>query len=210
MNDISMFKNISSDEIEFMLKCFHAIQMTYKKERTIISSIINSNYIGVILSGTANMVRYDYNGNRTILEKLERDSVFGNIFTALGNDISIIATSDCEVLLIEYSHVYEQCRKNCKCHITFTSNVLDLLSKKVIELNERLEVLSNRTIRDKLLSYFALLVKGKSKRTLTLPFTYTELADYLSVDRSAMTRELKNLKDEGFITTNGKRITLNY
>lgn len=210
MNDLSIFKNIANDEIEFMLKCFHAIHMTYKKERTIISSIINSNYIGVILSGTANMVRYDYKGNRTILEKLERNSVFGNIFTMLGNDISIIATTDCEVLLIEYSHVYEQCRKNCRCHSIFTSNILDLLSNKVNELNERLEVLSNRSIRDKLLSYFGLLVKGKSKRSFILPFTYTELADYLSVDRSAMQRELKNLKDEGFITTNGKRVTLNY
>lgn len=210
MNDLSIFKNITNDEIEFMLKCFHAIRMTYKKERTIISSIINSNYIGVILSGTANMVRYDYKGNRTILEKLERNSVFGNIFTMLGNDISIIATTDCEVLLIEYSHVYEQCRKNCRCHSIFTSNILDLLSDKVNELNERLEVLSNRSIRDKLLSYFGLLVKGKSKRSFILPFTYTELADYLSVDRSAMQRELKNLKDEGFITTNGKRVTLNY
>ena len=210
MNDLAIFKNISNDEIEFMLKCFYAIRMVYKKERTIISSIINSNYIGVILSGTANMVRYDYKGNRTILEKLERNSVFGNIFTMLGNDISIIATTDCEVLLIEYSHVYEQCRKNCRCHTIFTSNILDLLSNKVIDLNERLEVLSNRSIRDKLLSYFGLLVKGKSKRSFILPFTYTELADYLSVDRSAMQRELKNLKDEGFITTNGKRITLNY
>ena len=210
MNDLAIFKNISNDEIEFMLKCFHAIRMVYKKERTIISSIINSNYIGVILSGTANMVRYDYKGNRTILEKLERNSVFGNIFTFLGNDLSIIATTDCDVLLIEYSHVYEQCRKNCRCHTIFTSNILDLLSNKVIDLNERLEVLSNRSIRDKLLSYFGLLVKGKSKRSFILPFTYTELADYLSVDRSAMQRELKNLKDEGFITTNGKRITLNY
>ena len=156
------------------------------------------------------MVRFDYKGNRTIIEKLEKGSVFGNIFMMLDNDISIIATTDCEVLLIEYSHVYEQCRKNCRCHSIFTSNILDLLSKKVIELNERLEVLSNRSIRDKLLSYFNMLVKGKSKRVFILPFTYTELADYLSVDRSAMQRELKNLKDEGFISTNGKRITLNY
>ena len=210
MEELAIFKNISRDEIDFMLKCFHAIRMVYKKERTIISSIINSNYIGVILSGTANMVRFDYKGNRTIIEKLEKGSVFGNIFMMLDNDISIIATTDCEVLLIEYSHVYEQCRKNCRCHTIFTSNILDLLSNKVTDLNERLEVLSNRSIRDKLLSYFNMLVKGKSKRVFILPFTYTELADYLSVDRSAMQRELKYLKDEGFITTSGKKITLNY
>ena len=68
----------------------------------------------------------------------------------------------------------------------------------------------NSVIRHQFDSYFNLLVKGKSSRTFHLPFTYTELADYLSVDRSAMMRELKNLKEEGFITTTGRKIKLNY
>lgn len=210
MNELTIFKNISLIDVECMLKCFDAKKLLYKKERTIISNIINTKTIGVILSGTANMVRYDYNGNRTIIEKLERDSVFGEVFSYLGNDISVIATSDCEVLFIDYNHIINRCKKNCPRHALLTDNVLQLLSKKIIQLNGRLEVLSKRTIRDKLLSYFNLLVKGKTTRSFHLPFTYTELADYLSVDRSAMMRELKNLKEEGFIVTNGRKIVLNY
>ena len=84
------------------------------------------------------------------------------------------------------------------------------MSKKIIELNGRLEVLSKRTIREKLLGYFNLMVKGKMNRYFYLPFSYTELADYLAIDRSAMMREIKNLKDEGFIKTNGHKITLLY
>lgn len=210
MDELTIFKNISSLDIECMLKCFGARKLLYKKDRTIISNVINTKTVGVMLSGNANMVRYDYNGNRTIIEKLEKDSVFGEVFSYLGNDISVIATSECEVLFIDYDHIINRCKKNCLHHAILTDNVLHLLSKKIIELNGRLEVLSKRSIRDKLLSYFDLLVKGKSNRTFHLPFTYTELADYLSVDRSAMMRELKNLKDEGFITTNGRRIMLNY
>lgn len=210
MEKLTVFKNIDPLSIECMLKCFDAKKILYKKDRTIISNVLNTNMIGVILSGNANMIRYDYNGNRTIIEKLEEDSVFGEVFSYLGSDISVIATTDCEVLFFDYSHLVHRCRKNCSHHAILTDNVLQLLSKKIIDLNGRLEVLSKRSIRDKLLSYFALLVKRKGNRTFTLPFNYTELADYLSVDRSAMMREIKNLKDEGFITTSGRKIVLNY
>ena len=210
MNDLLIFENIDSNDIDRMLKCFEARRIVYKKDRTILSNVLNTNVVGIILSGEANMIRYDYNGNRTIIEKLSHNSVFGEVFSYLGNDISVIATSECEVLFIEYSHLINRCRKNCPCHTIFTDNFLKLLSKKIIELNERLEVLSKRSIRDKILSYFDLLVKGKSSKTFSLPLSYTELADYLSVDRSAMMREIKNLRDEGFIKTNNRKITLNY
>ena len=204
----SIFEGITDEDVAKMLKCFEARKMFFKKDRTIVTNIINVKLIGIILSGTANMVRYDYNGNRTIIEKLETNSVFGEVFSRVGNDISVIATSDCEILFIEYEHLIKRCKKGCIYHTVLTDNVLKLLSRKIVELNERLEILSKRSIRDKLLSYFELLATDNPRRTFVLPFTYTDLADYLSVDRSAMMREIKNLKEDGFITTNGKRITL--
>lgn len=204
----SIFEGIEEVDIEKMLKCFEASKRTYKKDRTIVSNIINIKMVGIILSGTANMERYDYNGNRSIIEHLSTNSVFGEVFSRLGSDISVIATSDCEVLFIEYEHIIKRCKKGCSYHSILTNNMLKLLSKKIFELNQRLEILSKRSIRDKLLSYFEILANDNPKRTFILPFTYTDLADYLSVDRSAMMREIKNLKDEGFIKTNGKKITI--
>lgn len=204
----SIFEGIESDDIEKMLKCFEARKRLYKKDRTIVSNIINVKMIGIILSGTANMERYDYNGNRSIIEKLETNSVFGEVFSRLGSDISVVATSDCEVLFIEYEHIIKRCKKGCPYHSILTNNMLKLLSKKIFELNQRVEILSKRSIRDKLLSYFELLANDNPKRSFTLPFTYTDLADYLSVDRSAMMREIKNLKEEGFIKVNSKKITI--
>ena len=204
----SIFEGIEEEDIKKMLKCFDAKTRTFKKDRTIVTNIINIKMIGIILEGTANMEKYDYNGNRSIIEKLEKNSVFGEVFSRLGSDISVIATSDCEVLFIEYEYLIKRCKKGCIYHSILTNNVLQLLSKKIVDLNERLEILSKRTIRDKLLSYFELLANNNPKRSFTLPFTYTDLADYLSIDRSAMMREIKNLKEEGFIETNGKKITL--
>lgn len=204
----SIFEGIEEEDIKKMLKCFDAKTRTFKKDRTIVTNIINIKMIGIILEGTANVERYDYNGNRSIIEKLEKNSVFGEVFSRLGSDISVIATSDCEVLFIEYEHLIKRCKKGCIYHSILTNNVLQLLSKKIVDLNKRLEILSKRTIRDKLLSYFELLANNNPKRSFTLPFTYTDLADYLSIDRSAMMREIKNLKEEGFIETNGKKITL--
>ena len=204
----SIFEGIEEEDIKKMLKCFDAKTRTFKKDRTIVTNIINIKMIGIILEGTANVERYDYNGNRSIIEKLEKNSVFVEVFSRLGSDISVIATSDCEVLFIEYEHLIKRCKKGCIYHSILTNNVLQLLSKKIVDLNKRLEILSKRTIRDKLLSYFELLANNNPKRSFNLPFTYTDLADYLSIDRSAMMREIKNLKEEGFIETNGKKITL--
>ncbi len=204
----SIFEGINDEDITKMLKCFEARRMQFKKDRTIVTNIINVKTIGIMLKGTANMIRYDYNGNRSIIEKLEENSVFGEVFSRLGNDISVVATSDCEILFIDYEHLVKRCKKGCSYHCTLTNNVLRILSSKIVELNQRLEILSKRSIRDKLLSYFELLANDKPNRIFLLPFSYTELADYLSVDRSAMMREIKNLKEDGFIRTNGRRITL--
>ena len=90
----------------------------------------------------------------------------------------------------------------------FLNNFFTILSQKIIDQNIRLEILSKRSIKDKLLSYFLLLAKDNPKQVFTLPFTYTDLADYLFVDRSAMMREIKKMKDSRIIKTKGKIIKL--
>ena len=193
MNSKSIFDGIDEKDVEKLLKNLEARKISFKKDRTIVTNIINVKMIGTILNGTADMERYDYNGNRSIIEKLEKNSVFGEVFSRLGSDISVVATSDCEVLWIEYDNLL----KNAK-NITLISNMFNLLSSKIVDLNMRLEILT----------YFLILANDKPNRTFILPFTYTDLADYLSIDRSAMMREIKNLREEGFIKTNGKRISL--
>lgn len=210
MDNLTLFDNIEENDIKKMLKCFNSKKRAFKKDSTALSNIRNTNLIGIILKGTANLVKYDYNGNRTIIEKLSKDSVFGEAFSSNNGEMSLITTSPCEILFIDYAQIITRCKKNCPYHTIFIDNMLQLLATKIITMNERIDILAKRSIRDKLLAYFDITSRNKLSKTFTLSFSYTDLADYLSIDRSAMMRELKNLRDEGFIETKGKRISLKY
>ena len=109
-----------------------------------------------------------------------------------------------------YDDIRVKCKQNCSFHTTLISNLLELSLNNSISQNTRIEVLSKRSIREKLLSYFNILSSKSFSKNIVLPFSLTSLADYLSVDRSAMMRELKNLIDEGFISKNGNKIKLLY
>ena len=211
MNYLSIFNNIEEEDINKMLKCFEAKTRTYKKDSTIVNYIGNTSMIGIILKGKAELIRYDYLGNRTIIEILKENDIFGEVFSNYNIDeLSIKATEETTILFIDYYHITKRCKKACPYHSKSVENVLNILSNKIVNSNERIEILAKRSTREKLLAYFEITAKQKLSKSFVIPFTYTDLADYLGVDRSAMQRELKNLKDEGFIKTNGKKITLTY
>jgi CRP-like cAMP-binding protein len=205
MYELSIFKNMTSNEIDNALKSLGARRITFRKDHIIVSNLVDDDLIGVITNGKASIVNYDYFGNRDIIDSLEYDAVFGKPFSHINSDVSIIAASDCEVLFIDYNLLMSN-----KQYDKISYNINRLLTSKIYSLYEKIEILSKRTIREKLLSYFNNLAKKYNKKTFNLPITYIELADYLSVDRSAMTREIKKLKVEKKINTDGKKITLLY
>ena len=203
--------NYSDFFIDFAKNCSKTQKKSFKKSEIITTYIAKRNQFCLLLSGEANLIRYDFNGNRTIIEQLSKDSLFGEIFTNnLNSEYSIEAVSDCEVLFMEYSGIIKRCKKACLCHSTLVDNVFRLMSEKIINNSEKIEILMSRTIREKLRTYFSLMSKKRGKKTFRIPISYTDLADYLSIDRSAMMREIKNLKDDGVIIVDGKKITINY
>lgn len=211
MGKMTLFNNITEEEKNKLLNCLQCRQVTYKKERTIISNLVNTRLICIVIDGIVDLVKYDYNGNRTIIEELVKDDVFGEVFSAnLSSDIAVVAKTDCEIMFLDYHNVITRCKKNCPFHDKLIENMLNMISSKIIDKNERIDVLTQRSIRDKLLSYLEKLANHKLSKTFVIPISYTDLADYLSIDRSAMMREIKKLKDEGFIDTNGKKITILY
>lgn len=210
MNEISIFKGIDEQNVKYMLKCFQAKSISYKKDTTIISNLANTDIIGIIINGSANLIKSDYNGNRIILERLEKGSIFGEVFSSYSDELSVIATTDCTVITFDYEHIIKRCKKSCPYHNEVINNMLQLLAKKVSVMNNRIDVLTKKTIREKLLEYFAIQEKENISKVFYLKLNYTELADYLGVDRSALMRELKNLKNEGFIETKLNRIKLLY
>ncbi len=211
MTYISMFNQIDEVDVKKMLSAFDAKKVSYKKGRTILSNMGNISQIGIILNGSANITKFDYNGNRIIIEKLEKNYVFGELFSSnINNDLSVITNEDCEILFIDYNTIMEKSIKGNGCYGLFVNNMFQILSSKIAELNNRVEVLTKRSIREKILKYFKTLSQNNLSNTFHLPFSYTDLADYLAIDRCAMMRELKSLKEEGFIKADKKKITLTF
>ena len=204
-----LFNNISRKDKKRLLKLFEAHAIQYKKDISILSTI-NDNFVGVLLSGKAQIIRTDYNGNRTIIEELEEGNIFGTLISSLSSsECEIITKEDTRVLIIEYQRILNT-ESNLPCYNKFIRNLLEITTNIISNKNKRIEILAKKTIRDKLLEYFNSNASNSERRILYLPFSYTDLADYLAVDRSAMSREIKNLKEEGFIRTNGRIITLLY
>ena len=192
-----------------LLLCFFGFKVQ-KILITVAWFLIGYNLVGYV-NGLIHVIRTDYNGNRTLIEELVENDVFGSLlFTFNSEELEMIAKEETKIIVIDYSSIIATTSTRFDFYNQFIQNLLLLLSTKMQEKNERIGILTKKTIRDKLLEYFRIRSRKTGSRNIYLPFTFKELADYLAVDRSAMSRELSYLKDEGLIETIGKRIVLKY
>ncbi len=210
MLNSALFRGFNDVELKKFLKCADSKTKNCNKTETIMSFNGNEDYIYILLRGTAELVCYDYDGNRTILERYTKDSVFGEIFSPYSNsdEVFVVANTPCDVLILKYKKSITQCENNCVAHTRFLHNLFSLIAKKLSLQTHHIEVLSKRTIREKLLTYFEIQATENGTSSFTLPFSLSSLADYLSIDRSAMQREMKKLREEGIITSAGKKVEL--
>lgn len=206
-----LFENISSKNKEKLLKLLRSSTITYTKGVNILSNVNRDNFIGIVTEGCLQIIINDYNGNNILLEEIGENGLFGNFMSAINNEeCSCITKEKTKVTYIDYENITKPNIIKTDFYIIFIKNLLKILGEQLTSKNERIEILTKRSIRDKLLEYFKLLSQKKGSKTFTLPFTFIELANYLSVDRCAMTRELKYLKNEGFIKIVGKKVYLLY
>ena len=203
------FNNFIKD---FANCCAKVQKKSFVKNSIITTYIQKRNQLCILLSGSADLIRYNLSGNKTIVEHFTAQDIFGEIFymVTMNNELSVVAREDCEVLFFHYDDIYRKCNNRCKFHDILAANLPELILNKITDLNLRIELLTKRTIREKILFYFNSLSSMNFSKTFSMPFSLTDLADYLSVDRSAMMREMKYLKEEGFISKNKNKITLLY
>lgn len=208
-------KTINEDilDLEAILsKCHKMTKKIYQKGDIISSYLLKRKQICILLSGTADLIRYESNGNKIIVERYRKNDLFGEVFHPLttNNELVVEAQEECEIIQFIYDDLEKKCTFNCKYHTLLTARLLDLVFYKTISQNTRIEILSKNSIREKLLFYFETLQNKHLEKTFHIPFSYTDLADYLNVNRSALMRELNHLEEDGFIKRNGKQITLMY
>lgn len=210
-NENPLFKDITSNDCLKMLSCFQSEEKTFSSGETIHHFSSQKPVIGILLNGAASVLRYEFNGSRTILEKLEPNSVFGEILafhSEAYEAIHLQCETDCKVLIIDYESLMKPCTNACACHTRLIQNVTWLISKKTMGLSQRVEVLSKRSIREKLYCYFMQESLRQKSNSFRIPFTMSDLADYLSVDRSAMMRELKKMKEDGLLSSEKRTVRL--
>ena len=200
-----LFSGINDEDISTMLNCLSARIASYQKEEFILHTGDLVDQVGMVLSGSVLIIKEDFWGNRSILSEISPGSLFAETYACIGTtplEVSTVASSDCQVLFLDFQKLLTTCSSACHFHTRLIHNLLSTLAQKNRILTKKLEHMSQKTTRDKLLSYLsAESLKAKSP-SFTIPFNRQQLADYLSVDRSAMSSELGKLKKEGILDYN--------
>lgn len=207
----NLFDGINTRNREKLLKLLETHPLHFTKNTSLSSMIQGENSIGFVKHGYLQIIKIDNNGTRTIIEEvMEEDTFHTSLLSFNKNEYDIIAKEETELILINYESIFQIEEANKEYYLQFIKNLLQITISKTEEKNERIEILTQKTIRNRLLEYFSIMSTKHGSKFIYLPFNFTDLADYLAVDRCAMSRELKNLKEEGFIEIKGKRITLLY
>ncbi len=208
--EINLFEGISDEDVMRMVSCFGAKIKDFGEGELICDYSDTGEEVGVMIRGCAAMIRTDENGEIAVMELFAEGDIFGEVLAfsnEAGDSVKVIAERDSEVMFIKYDQITKRCERACEHHSRLVANMFGLIAKKTLSLSQRIEILSKKTTREKLLYYFNILSK-KYGAEFSLPMSVTRLAAYICADRSAMTRELSRMQADGLIEMNRKRIKL--
>ncbi len=197
-----LFQGIATDELEALLSCLGAHQRSYPKGTAIFRVGDVTSTMGIVLEGSVRLEKEDYWGNRSILASFGIGQSFGEVYACeaeLPFDINAVAAEDAVVLLVDVRKITTLCSSSCAFHARLIRNLLGIIAKRTHALTKKIEHTAKRTTRDKLLSYLSEQAEAAQSNRFSLPFDRQELADYLSVDRSAMCAELSRMKKDGIV-----------
>lgn len=199
---VSLFASMSEKDILTMLKCLNVSIKTYKKDEYIWQSGDSVVQVGLVINGEVLVIKDDLHGNRSIIANIRQGDIFGEAFSCAGLatlPVSILALNKCTIMLIDYKRIINTCANTCIFHMQLIENMLRILAEKNIALTQKIKYMSQRTTTGKLLAYLSDEATKSHSRIFSIPFNRQELADYLCVDRSAMSSALGKLKAEGII-----------
>ena len=202
LKTVPLFKGIEEENIQPLLSCLSAQPIHFEKEQTVFSGGENIKRFGIVLSGQVQVVQDNYYGNRNILGQIDIGNLFGESFACAETKtppISVITTTTSDLLFIDCHRLAVPCTRACSFHSKLIQNMLRIISMKNISLTKKIEVISKRTTREKLLAFLSTEAKRVGCSRFCISFNRQELADYLSVERSAMSAELSRLRDEGVL-----------
>lgn len=208
---MDLFDGIKEDDRSEMLKCLNAKKKQYKKGSTVLGRGGRTSEMGMVLEGSVHMVKDDFWGNRSILGQASPGQMFGEVYACLPwqeLEVDVIAAEDTEVLFLDVGRILTVCSSACSFHTRLIRNLLMILAEKNLMLTHKMEHMAQKSTRDKVLSYLSMEAEKQGGPEFAIPFNRQQLADYLSVDRSAMSRELSRMKAEGLLDYHRNRFRL--
>ena len=200
-----LFSGISASELEPMLKCLSAVTKDYEKNAFVLRFGEDISSVGLVLSGSVHIIKEDYWGNRNIVTKASPGQLFAETYACVQGEalgINVVAAEPTTVLFLKVRCIMTTCSSGCEFHSRLMRNLLTVVAHNNLMLNNKLSHMAARSTREKLLSYLSAESLQLGSSTFEISFTRQQLADYLSVDRSAMSNELCKLRDEGILKFN--------
>ena len=197
-----LFAGIEPDDLKAMLGCMGYHVTTFLKGETIALEEENIHYIGIILSGAVDMVKEDLWGNKTMLVRMHPGELFGETFAGGLDTLSVVSFTvpeETRILFMPFRKIMHTCTMTCVFHHRLVENMVQMIASKNRDLMRKVEVVSKKNLREKILAYLSIQAQMHNSRYFEVPLGRVELADYLCADRSALTRELSNMKKEGLI-----------
>lgn len=203
MTDIFLFKNLNQQEINTVINCTNSFTKIFSKNEFIALNGDEANYLTILLSGNLAISKTDFGGNKIIIAAIKEREVFGEAFIYSEDKtykVDVLATTKSEILFIPYKKLTNICTKACDCHNIIMQNLLYLLARKNMNLNEKLECLSQKTTQGKIAFFLLRQYEKTGKNKIIIPFNRENFSEYLGVNRSALSRELSKLQKKGIIT----------
>lgn len=198
------FQGMTEEEILSVLHCVNATVQHKKKDEYILRVGDRTESMGLVLRGSVLVLQEDLWGHRNIIHRIGPGEYFAEPFAATAGsvlNVSVVADEDSEIMLLNMERFLKSCPNACAHHSRMVRNLVSVMAKRVLDLNEKLTHMAKRSTREKLLSYLSAESMRQGKLSFTIPYDRQQLADYLSVERAAMSVELGKLQKEGLLKT---------
>ena len=211
LQQCDLFAGIAESDLPGLLACLGADTVAARKHTAVFSEGEPARYVGIVLEGMVQIVQDDYYGNRSILAQAGPGELIGESFACAGVKalpVTVLAAEDCKVLRIDCCRITLSCTNACGFHNQMILNLLQVVAAKNLSFHKKLEITARRTTREKLMAYLLWQAKVHNADSFTIPFDRQGLADYLGVERSAMSAELSKLKKDGIIDFDRNHFTL--
>ncbi len=207
----NLFENINENDIENMISCLGIREKRYTKGSYIYHLGDRISTLNMVAEGEVHIVKEDYWGNRSILTEIGIGELFGETYACLNNiplQINVVAVKNCAIIELDISKVINTCSNSCQFHSKLIQNLLFVLASKNLMLTNKMEAMSQRSIRDKVMTYLSQQSRKNDSSEFDIPFNRQQLADYIAVDRSALSKEICRLRDEGILEFNKNHFVL--